>query len=78
MTAIQTTNSTATETLEQKIMKFKELLAKIEKREVGLQDSFALLDELTTLKQEIEDELTKLETKLVKLTSMNISNNVNL
>jgi exonuclease VII small subunit len=55
-------------TLEAKIQKFREILEKIEQRQVGLQESYALIEELTKLKQEIDNEINTLETKLVSLT----------
>jgi exonuclease VII small subunit len=63
-------------TLEEKIQKFRAILEKIEGRQVGLQESYTLIEELTVLKQEIDTEINTLETKLISL-SADPKNNLN-
>jgi SUMO ligase MMS21 Smc5/6 complex component len=62
-------------TLEE-IQKFRAILEKIESRQVGLQESYTLIEELTVLKQEIDTEINTLETKLISL-SADSKNNLN-
>jgi exonuclease VII small subunit len=66
-------NSTTTptnskpQTLEEKLIRFKQIVDSIEQRQVGLQSSYELIEELSNLKESIEKELTEIETKLITL-----------
>ena len=54
-------------TLEQKIIYFKEVVDQITSRKVDIEQSATLIDQLSQLKEIIQVELTKIETKLIQL-----------
>ena len=53
--------------LEQKIIYFKEVVDQITSRKVDIEQSATLVDQLSQLKEVIQVELTKIETKLIQL-----------
>jgi exonuclease VII small subunit len=54
-------------TLEQKLLRLQEIQQMIEMKKVNLTESMPLLEEAYRLKKEIEDQLNKLENKIVSL-----------
>lgn len=55
-------------TLEEKLTRLKEIQELLQEKKVSLSDSIGLLEEAYKLKTEIEEELTKIENKLVQIT----------
>jgi exonuclease VII small subunit len=74
------TNSSATNsqksilTLEEKLLRLQEIHKLFEERKVTLSQSIPLLEEAYNLKKEIEEELEKIETKLISLTGRKVNN----
>jgi exonuclease VII small subunit len=54
-------------TLEQKLLRLQEIQQMIEMKKVNLTESMPLLEEAYRLKKEIEDQLNKLENKIISL-----------
>ncbi len=64
--------------LEQKLLRLQEIQQLLEQKKVSLSESMPLLEEAFKLKQEIEEELTKMENKLLELTETDSKkNNIN-
>lgn len=58
-------------TLEEKLLRLKEIQNLLEQKKVNLTDSISLLEEAFKLKQEVEEELKIMENKLINLTKSN-------
>jgi exodeoxyribonuclease VII small subunit len=56
------------QTLEQKIIRLKEIQQMLESKSVALSQSMTLLEEALNLKKQIEKELKSMENKIVDLT----------
>jgi exonuclease VII small subunit len=54
-------------TLEQKLLRLQEIQQMIEMKKVNLTESMPLLEEAYRLKKEIEEQLNKLENKIISL-----------
>ena len=61
-------NNTQLQTLEQKLVRLKEIQQMLESKSVPLSQSMTLLEEALNLKKEIEKELKSMENKIVDLT----------
>lgn len=59
---------TQTQTLEQKLIRLKEIQQMLESKSVPLSQSMTLLEEALNLKKQIESELKSMENKIVDLT----------
>jgi exodeoxyribonuclease VII small subunit len=57
-----------TQTLEQKLIRLKEIQQMLESKSVPLSQSMTLLEEALNLKKQIEKELKSMENKIVDLT----------
>ncbi len=65
-------------TLEQKLLRLQEIQQMFEQKKINLSESLPLLEEAYKLKQEIEEELAKMENKLVQLTQQKKPENLDL
>jgi exodeoxyribonuclease VII small subunit len=59
---------TQTQTLEQKLIRLKEIQQLLESKSVPLSQSMTLLEEALNLKKQIEKELKSMENKIIDLT----------